>query len=141
MKYHFKIHKEDNGFWAECLELAGCVTQGNSREELADNMQEALNLYLEEPESVTYLPPFPDNTYKLSSSIVEVTAHPAIAFGLLVRYYRVKNGLTQKEAAKHLGIKNIFSYQRLERRCNATIEIIGKLLSLFPELPLQQIFN
>jgi predicted RNase H-like HicB family nuclease len=141
MKYHFKIHKEDDGFWAECLELPGCVTQGDSSEELSKNMHEALNTYLEEPEGVTYLAPFPDDSYKLSHSLVEVPVDPEVAFGFLVRYFRVKNGLTQKEAAKQLGLKNIFSYQRLERRCNATLEIIGRLLSLFPELPLNKIFG
>jgi len=42
MKYHFKVHKE-----------------GNSKEELFENMKEALNLYLEEPEDSTFLIPFP----------------------------------------------------------------------------------
>jgi predicted RNase H-like HicB family nuclease len=32
MKYHFKIHREKAGFWAECLELDGCVTQADNRE-------------------------------------------------------------------------------------------------------------
>ncbi len=54
MRYHFKIHEEKNGFWAECLELPGCVTQGNSKEELKKNMQEALNLYLEEEEDIDF---------------------------------------------------------------------------------------
>ena len=27
MKYHFKIHKEDGGFWAQCLELHGPTQQ------------------------------------------------------------------------------------------------------------------
>lgn len=49
MRYHFKVHKEGKGFWAECLELKGCITQGNSKKELLENMQESLNLYLEEP--------------------------------------------------------------------------------------------
>jgi predicted RNase H-like HicB family nuclease len=27
MMYHFKIHKEENGFWAESCELSGRVSQ------------------------------------------------------------------------------------------------------------------
>lgn len=50
MRYHFKVHKEKEGFWAECIELEGCVTQADTKEELNLNMQEALNLYLEEVE-------------------------------------------------------------------------------------------
>ena len=51
MKYHFKIHKEKNLYWAECIELKGCVTQGKTLVELKKNMAEALNLYIEEPEN------------------------------------------------------------------------------------------
>jgi len=42
MYYHFKIHKEPDGYWAECIELEGCVTQGDSLDELQKNMEEAL---------------------------------------------------------------------------------------------------
>ncbi len=53
MKYHFRIH-EENGFWAECIELSGCFTQADTIEELYDNMYEALKLYLEETELSPY---------------------------------------------------------------------------------------
>ena len=68
MKYHFKIHKEKEGFWAECIELPGCVTEGNSKEELMDNMQDALNIYLEEPEDSQYLAPLPKKSIELSGN-------------------------------------------------------------------------
>jgi antitoxin HicB len=42
MKYHFKIHKEGKGFWAECIELSGCFTEADSKEELRKNMHEIL---------------------------------------------------------------------------------------------------
>ena len=50
MRYHFKIHKEDIGYSAQCIELPGCVTQGDTMQELQKNMRDALNLYIEEPE-------------------------------------------------------------------------------------------
>lgn len=53
--YHFKIHQEGKGFWAECIELPGCVTQGDSRDELLENMQDVLNTYLEDPQDSQYL--------------------------------------------------------------------------------------
>lgn len=34
MNYNLKIHSEDNRYWAECIELKGCNTQGDSLEEL-----------------------------------------------------------------------------------------------------------
>jgi hypothetical protein len=55
--------------------------------------------------------------------------------------YREINILTQKEAAKKLGMKNIFSYQRLERGCNATLSIISKLMALFPQFSLDSILD
>jgi predicted RNase H-like HicB family nuclease len=83
MKYHFKIHKEDDGFWADCLEIPGCVTQGDSREELFVNMQDAINTYLEEPKGSFYLAPLPDNAGSPSRSVVEVAVDPAIALGFI----------------------------------------------------------
>jgi len=132
MRYHFKVHKEGKGFWAECLELKGCVTQGNSKKELLKNMKESLNLYLEEPEDYSYLAPLPKKIKK-SPSIIEVHVDPEIAFAFMVRYYRIKNKMTQAEMAKELGFKKIYSYQRLERKCNPTLDTIFMIKSFFPE--------
>ena len=49
MVYHFKIHTEDSGFWAECLELDGCSTEGDTLEELAANAEEALKMLWRSP--------------------------------------------------------------------------------------------
>ncbi len=136
MKYHFKIHEEE-GFWAECLELDGCVTQGGTIEELCDNMQEALNLYIEEPEDSKYLAHLPDPSIKLSKSVVEVAVDPQVAFAFLVRYYRTKHGLTQQQVAKRMGFDTIYSYQRLEsKRCNPSLKTISRIKEVFPEFSL-----
>jgi len=140
MRYHFKIHKEGEGFWAECIEIPGCLTEADSKEELFKNMCEAINLYLEEPADSKYLAPLPQQI-ELTTSIVEVPVDPEIAFGFSVRYNRIKSGLTQKEAAGRLGMKNIFSYQRLEKRCNATMEMIAKILTVFPKMSLDKVFR
>ena len=79
MRYHFKIHKEGNGFWAECIEIPGCVTEGDTKEELFENMRDALNIYLEEPENSQYLAPLPKMSIELSRSVVEVSVDPSIA--------------------------------------------------------------
>jgi predicted RNase H-like HicB family nuclease len=49
MRYHFRIHKEDNGYWAECCELDGCFTQADTLEELEGACQEALEVHLYTP--------------------------------------------------------------------------------------------
>lgn len=137
MKYHFKVHKEGEGFWAECLELAGCITQGNSIDELNENMQEALNLYVSEPEDSKDFAPFPDESIKKTKNVMEVSLDPAIAFSFLVRYYRVQEGLTQHQAAKKMGFDNVNSYQRLERKgCNPSLKTISKVKELFPDFSL-----
>jgi antitoxin HicB len=46
MKYHFIIHAEASGYWAQCIELEGCQTQADSREELMENIQEVLKLFV-----------------------------------------------------------------------------------------------
>lgn len=137
MKYHFKVHKEKEGFWAQCIELPGCVTQADTSEELERNMEEALNLYVEEPESSKDIYPFPDETIKASRNVVEIQLDPQIAFAFLVRQYRLKNGLTQKQAAKKMGFDSLYSYQRLEaKRCNPNLITIKKVKETFPEFSL-----
>jgi predicted RNase H-like HicB family nuclease len=42
------IHKADEGgFWAEVPALPGCVTQGETMEELRANLNDAVKLWLE----------------------------------------------------------------------------------------------
>jgi len=135
MEYHFNIHKEGKGFWAQCIELKGCFTQANSLKELQTNMKEALNLYVEESDDSDDVAALPDHSIKLKKNIVTVAVDPQVAFAFLVRYYRIKQGMTQREAAKKLGFPSIYSYQRLEtRKCNPRLETIASLKKLFPEL-------
>src|SRR5579871_4915798 len=116
MQYHFKIHKEGNGFWAECIELPGCFTQAQTKEALQVNMQEALNLYVEERSNTRDLAALPHKFLKDSKNIVKVSLDPQIAFAFLVRYWRLKHGWSQKEAAEKMGFEKIYSYQRLETK-------------------------
>lgn len=139
MKYHFKVHKEGTGFWAECIELSGCITQGDTKEELRKNMEEALNLYIEEPENSKKLAALPDDSISPSRSIVEVQVDPSVAFAFMVRYNRIKQGLTQQEAAHKLGFENIYSYQRLEnKKCNPTLKILSQIKKGFPNFSIDR---
>lgn len=98
MKYHVKVHKEGKGFCAECIELSGCFTEADSIEELRENMEEALNLYIEEPDNSKRLAALPDDSISPSPNIIEVPVDPAVAFAFMVRYNRIQEGLTQQEA-------------------------------------------
>ncbi len=137
MKYHFRVSKEKDGYSAQCIELKGCVTQGNSKKELYANMQEALNLYIQEPESSKDLAELPDDSIRRSKNVVEVPLDPSIAFAFLVRYHRLKHGWTQEQVAKKMGFDTIYSYQRLEKKkCNPTLKIINMVKQTFPEFSL-----
>jgi predicted RNase H-like HicB family nuclease len=48
------IHKaEEGGFWAEVPALPGCVTQGETVDELRNNLKDAIKLWLEAGEAGT----------------------------------------------------------------------------------------
>lgn len=142
MNYHFKIHKEGKGFWAQCIELEGCITQADNLKELNKNMQKALDLYIAEAEDSQDLATLPDNSIKSGSNIVTVPVNPQIAFAFLVRYYRIKNKITQQQAAKMLGFTSIYSYQRLEtKKCNPRLETIASLKKLFPEFSIDYVLK
>ncbi len=78
MYYHFKIHRDPDGLWAECIELEGCVTQGDNDAHLKEMMCEALNLHLDEPEDSDIVFPLPDPDLQ-GEDIVEVSVEPRIA--------------------------------------------------------------
>jgi hypothetical protein len=54
------------------------VTQGDSKEKLVVNIQEATNTFLEEPEETDYIASFPDEPLARSQSIVEMPVNPAM---------------------------------------------------------------
>ena len=142
MKYHFKVHKEGKGYWAKGIELPGCVTQGDSKEELIENLFEALNLYLSEPQDSKVLFPLPRKTVK-GKNIVSVPVNPKLAFSFYLRQLRIARGLTQKQVADQLGLKNLYSYQRLEnsKTANPELATIVELKKVFPELSIDDLLS
>ncbi len=56
MSYTIIIYRdeEEGGFWCECPQLPGCYTQGETVDELMQNMKEAVALYLEDPGGVQF---------------------------------------------------------------------------------------
>jgi predicted RNase H-like HicB family nuclease len=48
MKFKAIIHEaEEGGFWAEVPALPGCSTQGETLEELTENLKDAIALWLD----------------------------------------------------------------------------------------------
>jgi predicted RNase H-like HicB family nuclease len=141
MRYHFKIHKDDKGFWSECIELEGCNTQADTLQRLEKNMSEVLNLYLSEPEDSTVVFPIPDETIKETKDIVSVKVDPHVAFAFLLRRYRLVNKLSQQDVANKMGWKNIWSYQRFEKTANPTLDKLVKFNEAFPDLDIRLVFS
>jgi antitoxin HicB len=103
-------------------------------------MQEALNLYLDEPASSSIIFP-PPARMAVTRGVVEIEVDPAVAFAVQLRQSRLRSGMTQKEAARRLGLRSIFSYQRLERRANPSLATIKKVTALFPGLSLDSVLG
>jgi len=141
MIYKFQIHAEDSMYWGECRELPGCVSQGTTQEELKINLAEALNLYLEESRDSEVHGTLPSNDVILDSAYLSIPVDPEIAFGLLLRAARQAAKLTQKQVAERLGMKNLYSYQRLERRSNPTLSLLKKIKQIFPQISLDQMLE
>jgi predicted RNase H-like HicB family nuclease len=141
MNYHFSVHKEDNGFWAECCELSGCVAEANTLEELKKECSDALNLYLEEPCDTKISFPLPENEFDKNKKLLSVAVEPEIALAVLLRYYRTNSKMTQKQVSEKLGMKNVYSYQRLEKKSNPTLNIMKKIHLVFPEIRFECLFQ
>ena len=48
MKYRIIIEQDEDGFFvAECPSLPGCISQGKSRKQALENIQDAIKGYLE----------------------------------------------------------------------------------------------
>jgi antitoxin HicB len=134
MKYHFKIKKESRGYSADCIELEGCRTQGNTLLELRENAEDALNLFLSEPADSKLIFPPPKKISK-KKHILEAVVKDSIAIANRIREIRVENELTQSAMKDRLGIKTLSNYQRLEDPSRANPEWSTLLLikNAFPE--------
>jgi DNA-binding XRE family transcriptional regulator len=75
------------------------------------------------------------------SGIVAVEVEPAVAFSLQLRQLRIRHKLTQREAASRIGMRSLYSYQRLERRSNPSLATIKRVKSLFPQFSLDSVLG
>jgi len=71
MKYNVNViyEKDAHGYYVYCPQLKGCQSQGDTFEEARDNIQEAIELYLETipPDEITEL-----LGYEVITSTIEV---------------------------------------------------------------------
>lgn len=142
MIYHFKLHKEKQGYWAECVEMPNCSTQGDTLEEIEQNAHEALNLLLDEPENSKVIFPLPSSKLKGGKDMLEIKVDPSIAFAFLMRRTRLMLGLTQHEMKDLLQFKTLYSYQKLEKAkyANPTLKSLEHIKNCIPDFPFNLLF-
>ena len=142
MKYHFKIHREGRGYWAECLELDGCQTQADNMHNLKLNMSEALNVFLDEPDNSKVIFSLPKKIGK-EKNIAEVEVAPEVAFSFLLRRTRLISGYTQHEMKERLEFNSVFAYQKLEKAkySNPTLKSLLKIKKVLPQFPLNLLIS
>lgn len=135
MKYHFAIHKEVDGFWAKCIELPGCRSESDTFDGLLENIREALDLFMDEPMDSELEFPAPDPSIQ-EKGVVEIPVSPNIALALTLRNTRKRHHMTQKQTAEAMGLKGLYSYQRLEssKTANPELATLDKIKSVFPEI-------
>ncbi len=143
MKYHFKTYKEKNGYWADCIELKGCSSQGKNLVELKASCKEALELYISEPEDSKILMAFPNKSYSARKAVIEISVNAHLAFSFALRQMRLRGPKTQQNMRELLGFKNLFSYQVLEnpKRANPTLSTLIHIKKTFPEFNFSDILE
>jgi len=47
-KFSVVVEKDKDGYFASCPELQGCYTQGDSYEDVMDNIKDAIKLHVED---------------------------------------------------------------------------------------------
>lgn len=144
MRYHFKIHKEKGGFWAEGVELKGCRSEGETMEQLEKNLHEAVDLFLSEPVDSPLEFPLPTKKLSTSKTVISIPVSPRVAFAMMLKRIRLKHKLTQAAAARRIGITGrLWLYQRLEapKNANPTLETLERVKRAFPEFSVEQVLG
>jgi predicted RNase H-like HicB family nuclease len=77
--------------------LEGCLTQGDTLEELYKMCAEALNLYLDEPSDSKIIFPLPDEILDNNKKLAKIMVKPEMAFAVLLRNYRLNANMAGSE--------------------------------------------
>ena len=127
IEYPLKIHKaEEGGYWAEFPDLPGCITEGDSEEEVLAMAKDALSGWL----AVRFERNFsiPEAKFLKGKNVRWVEPNPDVGIPLMIRKIRNELGLSQKEVAHRLHIA-YQSYQAWEnpKVANPTLKQLSRL--------------
>lgn len=125
LKYPAIIHNDPDGLWVEFPDLQGCLTQGETMDELLymakDAMSAMLSVMLDEGDEI----PEPSRLKGENSIYIDVPLE--IEIPIMLKKYRKSKGLTQGNIAENLKVtyQNI---QKLEKsKSNPTIKTLKKI--------------
>ncbi|MCD4783913.1 MAG: type II toxin-antitoxin system HicB family antitoxin [Candidatus Eremiobacteraeota bacterium] len=100
MKYAAIVHKEKDGIFLEFPDLPGCMTDGNSIEELKKFGMEALSGYLksliEDDEDI------PESSLSSGENILWFEIPPELIIAIQILKERKRQGLTQMGLAERM---------------------------------------
>lgn len=129
--YPARIWKEENNTYSvEFPDLPGCFSSGETLEEAKTQAELALTVYLESLDSRSLS--IPEASSLSGNNIYQIAPTLNISFAITLKQEREKQGLTQKEVAKKMGVA-CSAYQRIEnpRKTNPTLSTINKLQKVF----------
>ena len=128
MTYTAIIKKSNGAYLVEFPDIPSINTYGETIENALKNAKEALNGCLESDFERGFQLPKSSKKETKSTYSIEVEPHIALAYQLR----KIRNGLSQSEIAKKLGI-SYQAYQKLEnpRKCNPTVKTLEKISEVF----------
>lgn len=129
--YPAHIWKEENSTYSvEFPDLPGCFSSGETLTDAKIHAAEALTVYLESLDSRSLS--IPEASSQTGDDIFQIAPTLNVSFAITLKQEREKQGLTQKEVAKKMGVA-WSAYQRIEnpRKTNPTLSTIDKLQKVF----------
>ncbi len=129
--YPAHIWKEENSTYSvEFPDLPGCFSCGETLDDAKMQAIEALTGYLESLDSRSIS--IPEATFITGADIYPIAPALNVSFAITLKQEREKQGLTQKEVARRMGVA-WSAYQRIEnpRKTNPTLSTIDKLQKVF----------
>lgn len=128
MTYTAIIKKSNGSYLVEFPDIPSINTYGETIEDALLNAKEALNGCLESDFERGFKLPKSNKRTSKNAYAIDVEPHIALAYQLR----KIRNGLSQSEIAKKLGI-SYQAYQKLEnpRKCNPTVKTLEKISEVF----------
>ncbi len=132
IRYQAKIWKDGKTYSVEFPDLSGCFSMGDTLVEAKEMAADALSLYLEEARDPKWS--VPKAKVRKGKNYYWIQPRFDISIALIIRQARIKNGLTQSQLAKYVGMTTQ-QLQKLETpgRSNPTVKTLAAISDALDE--------